>query len=52
MLGFIKKCFFTGLACLSILTSVNLLSAAPLSFVSINNQGCSARLQIVDVKSK
>ena len=30
MFGFIKKCFCTGLVFLSTLTSVNLLSAAPL----------------------
>ena len=35
MLGFIKKCLFTGLAFLSTLTSVNLLSC-----ISVNNQEC------------
>ena len=44
MLGFIKRCFFTGLAFLSTLTSVNMLSC-----FSINNQGCKVRLQIVNV---
>ena len=47
MFGFIKKCFFTGLAFLSILTSVNLLR-----FISINNQECRIRPQIVNLNSK
>ena len=44
MLGFIKKCFFTGLALLLTLTSVNLLSC-----ISMNNQECKVRPQIVNV---
>ena len=44
MLGFIKKCFFTGLAFLSTLTSINLLSC-----ISMNNQECKVRPQIVNV---
>ena len=44
MLGFIKKCFFTGLAFLSTLTGENLLSC-----ISINNQECKVRSQIVNV---
>ena len=44
MLGFIKKCFFTGLAFLSTLISVNLLSC-----ISMNNQECKVRPQIVNV---
>ena len=46
MLRFIKKCFFTGLAFLSTLTSVNLLSC-----ISMNNQECKVRPQIVNVNS-
>ena len=46
MLGFIKRCFFTGLAFLSTLTSVNLLSC-----ISMNNQECKVRPQIVNVNS-
>ena len=49
MLGFIKKSFFTGLAFLSTLTSVNLLSAVPLSCISMNNQECKVRTQIVNL---
>ena len=44
MLGFIKKCFFTGLAFLSTLKSLNLMS-----FISINNQKYKVRPQIVNV---
>ena len=44
MLGFIKKCFFTGPVFLSTLTSVNLLDS-----ISINNQECKVRPQIVNV---
>ena len=44
MLGLMKKCFFTGLAFLSTLTSVNSLSC-----ISMNNQECGARPQIVKV---
>ena len=47
MLGFIKKTFFTGLAFLSILTSVNLLNC-----ISLNTQECKLRPQIVSVNSK
>ena len=46
MLGFIKKCFFTGLAFLSTLTKVNSLSC-----ISMNNQECKVRLKIVNVNS-
>ena len=45
--GLIKKVFFTGLALLSTLASVNLLS-----FISMNNQECKVRPQIVNVNSK
>ena len=46
MFGFAKKCFFAGLALLSTLTSLNLLNC-----ISINNQECKVRLQIVNVNS-
>ena len=51
MFGFIKKVFFTRLAFLSTLTSVNFLSAAPLSCISMNNQECKVRPQIIKVNS-
>ena len=42
----LKSVFFTGLAFLSTLTSVNLLSC-----ISMNNQECKVRPQIVNVNS-
>ena len=44
MLGFIKICFFTGLAFLSTSTSINSLSC-----ISMNNQECKVRPQIVNI---
>ena len=44
MFRLISQCFFTGSAFLSTLTSVNLLSR-----ISMNNQECKVRPQIVDV---
>ena len=46
MFGFAKMCFFTGLALLSTLTSLTLLNC-----ISMNNQECKVRLQIVNVNS-
>ena len=47
MFGLIKKVFFTGLAVLSDLTSVHLLSC-----ISMKNEECRVRPQIVKVNSK
>ena len=44
MFGFIKKCFFTGLAFLLTLASINMLSC-----ISMNNQECKIRPQIIHV---
>ena len=44
MFGFVKKVFFTGLTILSSFTSVNLLSC-----ISMNNQECKARPQVINV---
>ena len=44
MFGFIKKCFFTGLAFLSTLAGVNMLSC-----ISMNNEECKVRPQIVNI---
>ena len=44
MFGFVKKCFFTGLALLSTLASVNLLRC-----ISLNNQECKVRPQFVNI---
>ena len=42
----IKKCFFIGLAFLSTLTSINSLSS-----ISMNNEECKVRPEIVNVNS-
>ena len=47
MFGFIKKCFFTGLGFSSTSTSINLLSC-----ISMNNQECKVRPQIININSK
>ena len=44
MFGFIKKCFFTGLAFLLTLTGVNLLDC-----ILMNVKKCKVRPQIVNV---
>ena len=44
MLGFVKKVFFVGLTILSSFTSVNLLSC-----ISMNNQECKTRPQVVNI---
>ena len=41
---FVKKVFFAGLTILSSFASVN-----SLSFISMNNQECKTRLQVVNV---
>ena len=45
MFGFIKKIFLTVLSC------VNPLSATPLSCISMNNQACKVRPEIINVNS-
>ena len=47
--GFVKKLFFLGLTILSSLTNPNSLNAVPLSCISMNNQECKTRPQIVNV---
>ena len=44
--GFVKKVFFIGLTILSSFTSVNSLSC-----ISMNNQACKARPEIINVNS-
>ena len=46
MFQFIKKCFFVAL---TFLTSINSLNAIPLSCISMKNQECKTRLQVVNV---
>ena len=47
--GFVKKLFFLGLTILSSLTNPNSLNAVPLSCISMNNQECKTRPQIVNI---
>ena len=47
MFRFIKKCCFTGLA-----FSSSFLGVSWLISISLNNQQCKVRLQIVNVNSK
>ena len=46
MFGFIKKVFFTGLAFIS-----SLVSTAPLSCISMNNESCKITPEIINVNS-
>ena len=47
--GFVKKLFFVGLTILSSFTNANSLNAIPLSCISMNNQECKTRPQVVNV---
>ena len=48
--GFVKKLFFVGLTILSSFTNANSLNAIPLSCISMSNQECRTRPQVVNVK--
>ena len=48
MFGFIKKVLFVGL---TILSNVNLLTVAPFKCISMTNQECKVRPEIVNVNS-
>ena len=48
MFGFIKKCFFTA----PIFFGCNVLSVNRLKFVSMSNQECKIRSEIIDINSK
>ena len=47
--GFIKKVFFIGLTILLGFTNANLLNAIPLSCISMSNQECKIRPQVINV---
>ena len=47
MLGFIKKCFFTAITSFS----YNLLNVSSLECVSMNNQECKIRSEIINVNA-
>ena len=46
---FVKKVFFTGLPILSGFTNANSLNAVPLNCISMNNQECKTRPQVINV---
>ena len=46
---FVKKVFFVGLTILSRFTKANSLNAIPLSCISMSNQECKIRPQVVNV---
>ena len=48
---FVKKVFFIGLAILSSFTNTNLVNAIPWSCISMSNQECKARPEIINVNS-
>ena len=49
---FVKKVFFVGLTILSNFINVNsLLSATPLNCISMKNQECKTRLQVININS-
>ena len=47
--GFVKKVFFIGLTILPGFANSNLLNAISLSCISMNNQECKTRPQVVNV---
>ena len=47
--GFVKKVFFVRLTILSSFANVNSLNAFPLSCISMNNQVCKIRQQVINV---
>ena len=46
---FVKKVFFIGLTILSDFTNASSLNAIPLSCISMNNQECKTRPQVINV---
>ena len=51
MFPFIKEAFFIGLTILSDFTNVNSLNAIPLNCISMKNQECKTRPQVINVNS-
>ena len=47
MFGFLKKCFFTGMT----FFSYNVLNVTLLKRVSVNNQECKIRTEIIDINN-
>ena len=48
---FVKKVFFVGLTILSNFTKVTSLSATPLNCISMKNQECKTRPQVININS-
>ena len=48
---FVKKLFFLGLTILSNFINANSLSASPLSCISLKNQECKIRPQVININS-
>ena len=48
---FVKKVFFIGLTILSSFTNANSLNAIPLSCISMKNQECKTRPQVININS-
>ena len=48
---FVKNVFFLGLIILSNFTNITLLSATPLNFISMKNQECKTRPDIININS-
>ena len=46
---FVKKVFFVGLTILSGFTNANSFNAIPWSCISMNNQECKTRQQVINV---
>ena len=51
MFRFIKNCFFIGSLFLSNLVSTTSLNGVPLTCISMNNQACKTRPEIINVNS-
>ena len=49
MFRFVKKVCFLGITILAVFADANLLNAIPLSCISMNNQECKTRPQVVNV---
>ena len=48
---FVKKVFFVGLTILSNFTNASPLNAIPLNCISMKNQECKTRLQVININS-
>ena len=51
MFVFIKKIFYIGSLFVSSLVSTTSLNAIPLNFISMKNQECKTRLEVININS-